>query len=346
MSNMGDNTVDWDRVSEGVERAKGRIVWQPYGLPDIIDPEASAFFKGNIQPAWDVPEKIIIQPSITGAFFTRKGNPNQPITTDEILQSARECAAEGASAIHLHVRDDAGYNTLSQERFEAVTQPLRDEFPGVSIDGCLVTALPGEWDEMKRCLDAHVLDAVPINTTAVYTGDALFAKPIPLMLEKTRMIIESGSKPIIAVYADADVNNADRYLFKSGLVGSGQIWCVLPALPGCSPMESPRQMIEGLTRFVSLIKDVDPDAKILVCAAGRASFYLATAAALLGLHIRVGMEDTVWKWPHRNEKIQSNVEVFRMAKQMAHLLGREVANFAEYRELMGLPAAVPVAAPA
>jgi 3-keto-5-aminohexanoate cleavage enzyme len=252
------------------------------------------------------------------------------------------CADEGASAVHMHVRGDNGYNVLEQDRFERVINPLRAAHPDLSVDGCLVTALPGEWEEMKRCLDAGVLDAVPVNTTAVYNGDALFAKPVPLMLEKTRLILEAGSKPIIATYTDADVNNAERYLFRSGLLGPGQLWCVLPGLPGCSPMENPRQMVDGLMRFASLIYDVDPEATILVCAAGRASVYLVTVAAALGLHIRVGMEDTVWRWPHRQDKLTSNLEAFRAAKQLAEVLGREIATPTEYRELVGLPQRVPV----
>lgn len=335
------NTVHWDKVAEGMERAQGRMIWKPYGLPEIIDPEHSAFFEGDIQPPWSVPDKIIVQSAITGAFFTRNANPNQPITPKEILAEARACVLEGASAIHLHVRGDNGYNVLDKGKFEEVVGPLREEFPDLAVDGCLVTALDGEWDEMKRCLSGHVLDAVPINTTAVYNGDSLFAKPVPLMLEKTRLILESGTTPIIAVYADADVSNASRFLFKSGLLGSGQIWCVLPGLPGCSPMDNPRQMIDGLLRFTSLIRDVDPDAKILVCAAGRASIYLATVAAALGLHIRVGMEDTVWKYPHRNEKLTSNLEAFRMAKQLVEVLGRSIATPAEYREIMGVNALKP-----
>jgi 3-keto-5-aminohexanoate cleavage enzyme len=191
---------------------------------------------------------------------------------------------------------------------------------------------------MKLALKEKLLDAVPVNTTAVFQGDALFAKPIPLMLEKTRLILESGAKPVVAVYADADVSNAQRYLFRSGLLESGQIWCVLPALPGCSPMDNPEQMFNGLLRFSSLIRDVDPDARILVCAAGRASSYLATVAAALGLHIRMGMEDTVWRWPHRNEKLESNLQALENGKQIADALGRNVATFQEYREIVGLPA--------
>lgn len=333
---LNDNTVHWDRVQEGFARTEGRMIWKPYGLPHIIDPENSLFHDGGIQPRWDVSDKIVIQPAITGAFYTREANPNQPITVEEILKDAQNCARAGASAIHLHVRGDNGYNSLDPERFKAVVDPLREEFPDIAVDGCYVTALSGEWDEMKRALGENILDGVPVNTTAVFNGDAIFAKPVPLMLEKTRLILEAGAAPIVAVYTDADVNNAERFLFRSGLLGPGQVWCVLPSIPGSSPMENPKQMFDGLQRFVSLIRDADPEAKILVCAAGRASVYLATAAALLGLHVRVGMEDTVWKYPHKDEKLTSNLEAFLQIKTIVEALGREVATPAEYRQIMGL----------
>jgi 3-keto-5-aminohexanoate cleavage enzyme len=335
LSDMTD-TVHWDRVAAGLQRDNYRMIWRPYGLPEITDPEHSVFHDGQIQPSWEVPRKIVVQPAITGAFYSRRANPNQPQTTAEILAAARECVQAGASAVHIHVRDDRGYNTLSVERFEEVVLPLREEFPDLSIDGCYVCALAGEWEQMKIALKRQLLDAVPINTAAVYNGDALFAKPAPMILEKTRLVLEAGARPIVAVYADADVDNAYRYLFASGLLESGQIWCMLPALPGCSPMNTPQQMIDGFQRMTRQIRDVDPDAKILVCSAGRASSYLVTLAALAGFHIRVGMEDTVWRWPHRSEKVESNLQAFESARGIVTLLGREVATPTEYREIMGL----------
>lgn len=338
---MDTSKIDWDRVEKGVERERGRMIWRPYGLPTIVDPERSAFVDAPIQTPWEIPDKMIVSVAITGAFFLPEANPAQPITPPQILAQARECAAAGASTIHIHVRDDAGYNTLSLDRFAEVINPLRDEFDNIAVDGCLVTALDGEWEEMKRVLDAKLLDAIPVNTTAVYTGDALFAKPVPLMIEKTRLVQESGSKVLIAVYSDGDINNADRYLINSGLVDTPSYWCILPALPGCSPMENPRQMMDGLLRMASAIYDVDPDATILVCAAGRATTYLVNAAALLGLHVRVGMEDTVWLWPHKNDKVQSNLQFFEMAKQLAQVLGRDIATREEYREMVGMPVEAP-----
>lgn len=329
--------IDWDRVQSGVAREREKMIWRPYGLPTVLDLEKSSFHDAPISTPWDIPEKLAVSVALTGAFFQHEQNPNQPLAPGEILDSAREVAHAGASTVHVHVRDDDGYNVLSPDRFRQVVTPLREEFPSLVVDGCLVPALGGEWDLMKQVLDEGVLDAAPINTTSTYIGDSLFVKPAPIMIEKMRLINEAGAKPEIAVYTDADVSNADRFLIKPGLIETPAAWLVLPALPGCSPMDNPRQMIDGLTRTVSAIKDIDPDAFIMVCAAGRASTHVATLAALMGLHIRVGMEDTYWLWPHRNDIIQSNLQAFQMGQMISQVVGRPVATQTEYRAMLGLP---------
>jgi uncharacterized protein (DUF849 family) len=337
--------IDWERVNKGVARENEKMIWRPYGLPTVLDLENSAFHDAPISTPWDIPEKLAVSVAITGAFFQHSQNPNQPIAPQEILDSAREVAREGASTVHIHVRDDNGYNVLSPERFEQVIDPLHEEFPDLAVDGCLVPALDGEWALMKQVLESGLLDAAPINTTATYIGDSLFVKPAPVMIEKVRLINESGAVPEIAVYTDADVSNADRFLIRSGLIQTPAAWLVLPALPGCSPMDNPRQMIDGLTRTVSAIKDVDPDAFIMVCAAGRASTHVATLAALMGLHIRVGMEDTYWLYPHREDKIESNLQALRMGQMISQVTGRPVASQLEYRQMLGLADRVPAKQP-
>jgi 3-keto-5-aminohexanoate cleavage enzyme len=327
--------IDWERIQKSVERDKGRMIWKPYGAPQIMSLETSALHDAPISVPWDIPEKLAISVAITGAFFRHDQNPNQALTPTAIRESAEQCLEAGASTVHIHVRDDEGFNVLSPQRFREVIEPLKAKYPDLAVDGCLVPALEGEWELMKEVLDSKLLDAAPVNTTVTYIGDSLFAKPAPLMMEKTRLIVESGAIPEIAVYTDADVSNADRFLIKSGLLKTPAVWLILPALPGCSPMDNPRQMIEGLTRSVSAIRDIDPDGFIMVCAAGRASTYVATLAALMGLHIRVGMEDTYFLWPHRDDRIQSNLQAFELSQHISAVTGRPIATRAEYRKLIG-----------
>lgn len=330
--------IKWDHVRKWVERAGLKTTWKPYGMPEVIDPFTSRFADVDPMPKWDIPHKVMISATITGAFFSKRANPNQPITVDEIRDSAEECIKAGAPNIHIHVRDDGGFNTLDPQRFHDVIAPLRKKYPEVMFDGCLVAVTDEESAAMERTMNMGLFDALPVNTTAICCGDSMFFKPPHVVIEKARLAQEAGAKPIISVYDDGDIDNARRFLVASGLLAKPYYWLILPALPGCSPMHTPEQMVDGLMRMVRSIRAIDEDAFILVCAAGRASTYLATFAVLLGLHVRVGMEDTLWPYPHRDDIIQRNVEHFQQMRQIATLLGRELMTPAEYRQAIGLPA--------
>ena len=316
--------IKWDHVRKWVARAGLKTTWKPYGMPEVIDPFTSCFADVDPMPKWKIPDKVMISTTITGAFFSKRSNPNQPITVDEIRDSAEECIKAGAPNIHIHVRDDGGFNALDPQRFHDVIAPLRKKYPEVMFDGCLVAVTDAESAAMGPTIKTGLFDALPVNTTAICCGDSMFFKAPHVVIEKARLVQEGGAKPIISVYDDGDIDNARRFLVASGLLAKPYYWLILPALPGCSPMHNPEQMVDGLMRMVRSIRDIDADAFILVCAAGRASTYLATFALLLGLHVRVGMEDTLWPYPHRDDIIKRNVEHFQQMRQIAALLGREL----------------------
>lgn len=336
--------INWDRIRKGVARDKHKIVWNAYGWPTIADLDHTCFHDAPISKPWDIPDKLIVSVAITGSFIRKDRNPNQPETPDEIRQAAREVLLAGASTVHIHVRDENGYFKLSNDLLHEVVDPLKAEFPDLAVDGCLVAGLEGDWAELEQTLASGVLDASPVNSTATYIGDSLLAKPTPILMEKTRLILEAGGVPEIAVYNDGDVSNADRYLIKSGLIKTPAVWLMLPALPGCSPMENPRQMMESTLRITNLIRDVDPGALIVMCCAGRASMTLATFAASIGLHIRIGMEDSYYLWPHRDDLIESNLQTFKLAQKISEAVGRPIATRSEYREMAGFPVAAAAAA--
>lgn len=328
--------VNWDYINHRGKKDGYFAVWKPYGIPEIIDPYTSVFADVDVMPKWDFPDKVAVSVAMTGAFFNQNANPNQPIDNETIIKSADECLAAGATTVHLHVRDDNGYNVLDADLFKEVVAPLRRDYPDALVDGCMVATRQEEWDQMGQVLEEKTLDAVPVNTLAAFNGDSMFVKPPHVMIEKARRVQEAGLKVEIAVYTDADIDNARRYLIESGVVKKPYTWVILPGLPGCSPMHNPRQMVDGLTRMVDAINDIDTDNRIMVCAAGRASSHLVTFAMLLGLHIRVGMEDSVFKWPHKDDLIKSSLEQFEEIKTIANLLGREIMPADEYAEFLGV----------
>lgn len=341
-----DDKVRWD-VVEKLTKEYGLYAHNiPFGAPNITHPTNTVFATDDVdvQPKWNIPDKIIVSTTIVGGFYNKSGNPNHPVTMDEIYKSAREVCKAGAPILHLHVRDDEGYNTLDPVRLKDMFKRIKDEFPDVAIDTCLVPMNESQWEKFIEMLESGLIESSPVNTCAVYCGDYLLVKYPHVILAKAKKLREYGVRTRVAVYCDADIDNADRWLFKTGLVQTGatglpSYWGVLPALPGGTPMNSPVAMVEGFMNLRNRILEIDRDAVIQVCASGRASIYLATQAILLGHHLRVGMEDTVWRWPHKDEKITSNAECFLGYKQLCELLGRQIVTPKEYRQMMGIPQA-------
>ena len=336
--------VRWDVVDQFTKQYGLHAFRIAFGAPVPTDPTHTVFATDevDVQPKWNVPEKIIVSTAIVGGFYDKSGNPNHPMTLEEIYQSAREACKAGAPILHLHVRDEAGHNALDAKKLKTLFSRIKDEFPDVAIDSCLVPQTEDDWENFVEMLDSGLVESSPVNTTAVYCGDLLLVKYPHVMLAKTKLLLEYGVRTRVAVYCDADIDNADRWLFKTGLMDTGatgkpSYWGVLPALPGGTPMNSPQAMVEGFMNLRNRILEIDKDAIIQVCASGRASTYLATQAILMGHHLRVGMEDTVWKWPHKNVKIESNARCFLEYKQLCELLGREIVTPKEYRKIMGIP---------
>jgi len=325
--------VDWDKVNTLTSREGATTYWRPYGIPEVMSVASSAISGAPQMPRWQDPGKVAISVALNGAFFTSAENPHQVQTPEDIITSGKQCIDAGAQIVHVHVRDEKGYNVLDYGLFAEVLNELRAYKPGIALDACLVAVNDEEAGQMAKVLEHGLVKAVPVNTTALILGDNLFVKPPHTIIEKTRQLLAVGATPQLAIYTDGDIDNARRLLIDSGVVHAPLTWLLLAGLPGCSPMYSPQSMIHGLTRQVELIRHVDPEAQIIVCAGGRASLHLATLGLLMGLHVRVGMEDTVWKWPHRDDMIERNVDVFRMTRTIAETLGRELMSSAEFIEL-------------
>lgn len=329
-----ENKINWKKVDECSNygaNPKG-CIYVPYGYPDFVNPFTTAFATDgvDIDPKWELPKKVAVTTAITGNMFNKSINPNLPETPEEITKSIREVIKAGGQCIHVHVHDEYNMPSLEPELFHQVIDPLREEFPNVRFDGCIVPSNEKQWNQMTELIKEKFFDVVIVNTLTAFNGDALFSKPPHLMIEKTRLALENDQIPLFAVNNPGDIDNADRYLIKTGLMDKQTYWGVLPALPGCCPMHSPKAMVEGLMIMVNRIREIDPNAVIQVCCAGRASGFLATMGLLLGCNIRVGMEDTVYKLPSSDEIISSNAERFIWAKNMAESLGYEVATGEEW----------------
>lgn len=278
---------------------------------------------------------MVIRAAICGAFFDKEQNPNQPITLDEIKAAALDAVAAGACSVHFHVRDEQGRPTKNLEYFRHVIAHVQERVgDAVVYDG--EAQMGATFEEAHSPVFAGLFDIAPVIPHVGNLGDTIRVTPIPTMRAQAESMIEHGVKPEIAVHDTCSLDNAYRYLIAPGILGRPLCWLILPALPGLFYMPNPTAMLEGLTLLVRRIREIDPESVITVCAAGRAGLYLATTAIMMGLHVRIGMEDVIYRFPNSHQLVQSNGELIRAAVDIAAHLGRRPATADEFRRIAGI----------
>ena len=95
--------------------------------------------------------------------------------------------------------------------------------------------------------------------------------------------------------------------------------------------------IDGTLRdFMFLRGSIPSDSTYTVAGVGRFEFPLAVAAIIDGGHVRVGFEDNVYL--SKGVLAKSNGELVEKVVRMAKEFGREIANPAEARKILGLAA--------
>lgn len=95
---------------------------------------------------------------------------------------------------------------------------------------------------------------------------------------------------------------------------------------------------ETLAAFKSMLP---PGAAWAAFGIGRHEFPMVAQAALLGGHVRVGIEDNVYV--ERGVLARDNAQLVEKARRILELLGYAIATPAQAREMLNLPAPQPSA---
>jgi 3-keto-5-aminohexanoate cleavage enzyme len=299
----------------------------------------------QVQPKWDIPSRIAINVAVSGRASGGTAGVDageaSPQSVDDYIEAAAGVIEAGATGIHLDftlVTDREGRpldsgETPMVEVYKMVLGPLRARFgdgfvsnlnvlSGKTFDACVAPARAGLAD-VAPCASGH---------------------PDAFMLPAMQALEECGVKPEIVVHSSGEIELAKRKLIDAGLLSRPLNWIILFGLPFNSGrtllsgtwVPNTRDLITHLVLMIQQIREIDPTSVITVCAAGRATLYLTTLATMLGVNIRVGLEDTMWRYPNSDEQFTSNVEMFQKAKTIAELHGRKVTTAAEYRAELGV----------
>lgn len=291
-------------------------------------------------------EAIILTCALTGAGPLSK-NPAQPITPRQIAESGLAAAEAGAAILHVHVRDpETGQFSGELDLYEEAVGLIRQGNPEVILN--LTTGLgsgfypkdpllPFEagpethiWTPERRV--EHVLKLRPeictldLVTAQVFGGVVISTEPV--LTRMATLVREAGAVPEIELFDSGDAVLAKHLIKKGALDGPGMYSFVM-GLNFTMPADP-----ETMTYIRNLLP---AGAQWQGFGIGRDQFPMAMQSALLGGHVRVGLEDNAFI--SKGEFAKSNAELVVKARRMVQDLGPAIATPAQARRILGLRAA-------
>jgi 3-keto-5-aminohexanoate cleavage enzyme len=265
----------------------------------------------------------------TGAESAKADVPALPVTLDELVATAKECQAVGASVIHVHIRDAQAQPTLDLGRLRATVEALRgstDLIIQLSSGGAVTDP---ESDRLA------VLDAGPEMASCtmgtVNFGDDVFLNRWEFIVEMHARMRERG---IVAEYEIFDLGQLTalvRLLDKHDLPAGGHVHVdLVMGVPGGMPGTT-----EALVACVAALRDLPAGTTFSATGIGRATLPVMLASLSAGGHLRVGMEDTITY--AKGQPVESNAELVARAAGFARLAQRPPLGPDEARALLGVP---------
>ena len=222
---------------------------------------------------------------------SRFDHPAIPITPAEQATEARASVAAGADAIHVHVRDKHGHESLATEDVARTIEAIRLSCPGTPIG-----VGTGAWivpDLRKRLSLIRSWSTLP-DFASVNLHEAGAAEVIELLLER-------------GVGVEAGIWNAPAAvaLIRSGLADRCLRILLEPAEASCSARVN-------LTQMEDVLIGVAPPR--LLHGLGHCAWYLVELAARRRYDTRTGFEDTL-KLPD-GSLAGSNAELVTAARHL------------------------------
>jgi uncharacterized protein (DUF849 family) len=267
----------------------------------------------------------------TGAESAKADVPALPVTLDELVATAKECEAAGASVIHVHLRDDKAEPTLDQGL-------LRDTVAALRAQTSLIVQLSSGGSVHDPEADRlAVLDAAPDMASCtmgtVNFGEDVFLNRWDFVVDLHTRMQERGIVPEYEIFDLGHLWALQRLLDKYGLPAGGHVHLdLVMGVPGGMPGTT-----AALVACTAAMADLPEGTTFSATGIGRATIPVLLASLSAGGHLRVGMEDTITY--AKGQPVESNAQLVARAAAFARLAQRPPLTTVEARSMLGLPQA-------
>ncbi len=272
-------------------------------------------------------DKLIIKLAPTGMIPTKEETQHVPITPQEIAEDTYKAYKLGVSVVHVHARDESGRPTHRKEYFEEIFARIKDKCPDIILCATTSGRVTPQVEHRTEVLDLDV------EMASLTMGSMNFPKyPSVNSLETIKGLASRmnarGILPELEIFESGFINTA-KYLAKNGYLTSPLHFNMLLGSLGSIPAD--------LRDLVYLVESLPPGSTWSATGIGRFQTQINVAAILMGGHVRVGIEDSIY-YDYPKKVMATNEKLVKRIVNIAEELGREIATPEEARSILGLKA--------
>jgi uncharacterized protein (DUF849 family) len=313
------------------------------------------FFDDSLLP--ENQEKLVIQAAPYGPEWLPSDSDDIPVSMDEQVQKAVDCFNAGATVLHVHVREADGRGSKRMSTFNELLARLRIAVPDMllQVGGSISFAPEGagqaaKWpgidtrhmlaeltpqpDQVTIVINTNQMSLTELMSKDDIRGTSLekpeyftayqemvTEAPPSFVLEHLKRLVAKNIQPHFMIGTVHQLEAVER-LIRAG-VYTGPLVLNYMALGGGYAGRNPSDLMEFVRRV--------PDGAVLTIESlMRTVPAICTIAIALGLHVRVGVEDNLWR--RKGERFTSVQQVEQMVR-IARELGRDVASGEEARSI-------------
>jgi 3-keto-5-aminohexanoate cleavage enzyme len=248
--------------------------------------------------------------------------PTKMDVVDEVIRSHDA----GASIVHLHVRDESGYQTTDTTLFQRQVEGIHAACP-VIIEGS--TGGTPEHTLEERCVSIGVpgIELGSLNMGSVNLFGGVYQNPMSDIRYYAQELNKNNIRPSLCIFDLSMLNNARR-LHEERLLDEPLIYNLIFDVPDALPYSK---------KYLDIFLDQMPANSVWFLTRHHAPGWVGFRDALeRGGHVRVGFEDG--PFISSEQMARSNVELVEDIVQAAESLGRKVVGTEKTREICGMDA--------
>lgn len=293
-----------------------------------------------------MPRRVMITCALTGGAQLSEKGTHVPVTPEEIAKDAIAAVKAGAAVVHIHVREpETGRPSMELLLYKEVVERLRAsgldmlinlttgpgarhmpriDDPTVSQDG----STPQTPDIRTRHVVELLPDVCSLDVATMNFNEASIVNLPSHVRHMAKTIMATGVKPELEVFDIGHVWLASE-LVRRGELPAPALFQFCLGIPWGAPAT-----VEALLLMKSMIP---PNSVWSAFGISRHQMPMVAQAALLGGHVRVGLEDNLFV--REGELAKGNAPLVERAVAILESLEMKPATPDEAREILSLNAA-------